>query len=156
MNSRRRRVRNIAWRICAAAFLCAAASGVPAQTVYKQVDAAGRITFADQPDMTPSPRTATISASDVENALASNSAISSRRAAIIDANEASRRLGQAQLEREQGAGPLPGEQAQGSDASVMNHRYWRRQEKLRQAVEQAKRRWSETRGSNRAPPKNPG
>lgn len=143
MNSRRRRVRNIAWRICAAAFLCAAA-GVSAQTVYKQIDAAGRITFTDRPDTIPSPTTATVPALDVANALASNSAISSPRAATIDANEAARRLGQAQLERKQGAQRLPGEQAHGSDASVVNDRYWRRQEQLQRAVEQAQRRSSET------------
>ena len=83
---------------------------------------------------------------DVANALASNSAISSRRVAIIDTNEAARRLGQAQLQREQGAESLPGEQVQGIDVSVVNHRYWRRQEKLRRVIEQAQRRSSETRG----------
>ncbi len=143
MNSRRH-VRNIAWRICAAAFLCAAA-GVSAQTVYRQADAAGHISFTDRPDTTPSPQTATAPASDVANALARKSSISSRRAVTIDANEAARRLRQAQLKRKQGMEPLPGEQAQGTHAGVVNHRYWQRQEKLRLLVEQAQRRSSETR-----------
>jgi len=143
MNSRRR-VWKAAWRICAAVFLCAAA-GVPAQTVYKQVDDAGRVTYTDRPDMTltPSPPTATVSALDVASALATNTPISSRGAALIDANEAARRLGQAELERKQGAERLPGEQAQGADANAANHRYSQRQEDLRRVVEQAQRRSSE-------------
>jgi len=84
---------------------------------------------------------------DVANAPARNSAISSRRAAIVEANEAARRLGQARLARERGAKPLSGEQARGTDASAVNHRYWRRQEKLRHEVEQALRRSNETRQS---------
>jgi len=142
MNSRRR-VRHSVWRICAAALLCAAA-GVPAQTIYKQVDSAGRITYTDRPDTTPSPRAATVPALDVANALASNTAMSSRHAATIDANEAARRLRQAQLEREQGAERLPGEQAHGTGASEANRRYWQRQADLRRVVEQAQRRLDET------------
>jgi hypothetical protein len=99
----------------------------------------------------------TVSALDVASALASYSAISSQRAAVIDTNEAARRLGQAQLKRKQGAQPLPGEQAQGTGASVVNHRYWRRQETLRHVVEQAQRRSNETRPvAPRAPLRNPG
>ena len=40
--------------------------------------------------------------------------------------------------------PLPGEHAQGTGAGAVNHRYWRRQEKLRIVVEQAQRRSNET------------
>jgi len=87
---------------------------------------------------------------DVANALASNSAISSRQAAVTDANEAARRLRQAQLEREQGAERLPGEQAHATDASGVNPPYWRRQEELRRGVELAQRRSSETGRSLRA------
>jgi hypothetical protein len=120
MNTRRH-VRNTAQGICAAAFVCAAA-GASAQTV---------------------------SALDVASALASSSAISSRSAAMVDASEAARRLGQARLEREQGAQALPGEQAQGTNAGAVNHRYWQRQEKLRRMVEQALRRSNETHPSKR-------
>jgi ribosomal protein L19E len=81
-----------------------------------------------------------VSALDVANALARNTAISSRPAAIIDSKEAARRLGKAQLARSQGAQPLPGERAGSAGASVVNHRYWQRQEKLRRAVEQAQHR----------------
>ena len=120
-------------------------AGASAQTLYKQVDGAGHLTFADQAATTPSPRTATVPALDVASALASNSAVSSRRAVMIDAKEAARRLRQAQLQREQGAAPLPGELTQSTGAGVANHRYWRRQEKLRYVVEQALRRSNETR-----------
>lgn len=86
-----------------------------------------------------------VSASDVTNVLASNSIIASRRATSIDANEAARRLRQAQLKRKHGTEPLPGEQDRGSGAGVVNHRYWLRQDKLRNVVEQAQRRSNETR-----------
>lgn len=146
INARHHRVRNFAGRVCAAAFLYVAAGVVPAQTIHKQVDAAGRITYTDRPDTTPLPQTEAIPAPalDVTNALASNVAISSRQSALTDANEAARRLRQAQLEREQGAERLPSEQAHGTDASVVNPPYWRRQEELRRVVEQAQRRSSET------------
>ena len=147
----RRRIWNAAWRICTAVCLCAAA-GVPAQTVYKQVDDAGNVTYTDRPDTTstPSRPMATVSALDVARALATNTPISSRGAALIDANEAARRLEQAELERKQGAERLPGEQAQGADANAANHRYSQRQEDLRRMVEQAQRRSNETDRSFRA------
>lgn len=153
MNSHSRQVRNIVWKICAAAFLCAAA-GVSAQTVYKQVDAAGHITYTDRPDTAPSPPTVEVPALEVANALASNSAMSSRSAAIINANEAARRLRQAEREREQGAERLPGEQAHGADVNEMNRRYWQRQDELRRAVEQAQRRSGETGRVLRVAPQN--
>jgi hypothetical protein len=137
MSSCRCRRRDIAWRIGAAA-------GVSAQTIYKQVDAAGRITFTDRPDTTPTPGAATVPVSDVADALARNAAISSRRGAMIDANEATRRLEQAQAERKHGADRQPGGQPHGIDASMADDRYWRRQEQLQRAVEQAERRSSET------------
>jgi hypothetical protein len=127
------------WKICAALFLFAAAD-VSAQAVYKHVDAAGRTIYADQPDAVPPHRTTSISALDVSNALASNTAISSRTAATIDGNEAARRLDKAQLERMQGAEPLPGEQDRTAGTNVVKHRYWQRQEKLRRMVEEAQRR----------------
>jgi hypothetical protein len=148
MNARRR-VRSAAWTLCAAALLCAAASA-PAQTIYKQVDAAGRITYTDRPDAAPSPQTATDPAFDVASALAGSTAMSSRHAAIIDANEAARRLRQARLERAQGANRLPGEEARGADAGAANDRYRRRQDALWRAVELAQHRSSETSRALRA------
>jgi hypothetical protein len=144
MNSRRH-VRNTVWRICAAAFLCAAA-GVSAQTVYKQVDAAGRSTFTDRPDMTPSPspRTASVSALDVANALASNSAMTSLYAATIDFNEATLRLRRARQTRQEGMEPRPGEWTDSAGTTAMNKRYQRRQQKLEREVVAAELRSHET------------
>ena len=102
--------------------------------------------------MTPSPPTATVPALDVVNALASNAAMSSRGAAIINSNEAVRRLRQAEREREQGAERLPGEQAHGADVNEMNRRYWQRQDELRRAVEQAQRRSDKAHRALRALP----
>jgi hypothetical protein len=127
------------WKICLAVFLCAATE-VFAQPVYKHVDTAGRTIYADQPDAVPPHRTTSISALDVSNALASNTAISSRTSATIDGNEAARRLEKALLERTQGAEPLPGEQDRSAGTGVVKHRYWQRQEKLRRMVEEAQRR----------------
>jgi len=162
MNPRRHRVPIVVLRICAAALLCVAA-GVPAQTIYRQVDAAGHITYSDRPGdaagavtphertgRTPSPRTETASALDVASALATNTAISSRHAAVVDASEAARRLRQAQLERRQGAERLSGEQGHSTGAVVVNHRFQRRQEELRRVVEQAQRRSIETSRALRA------
>ncbi|MGA7986695.1 MAG: hypothetical protein WCA01_16065 [Burkholderiales bacterium] len=124
MNIRRRRALYVARRsLCAAALACAAA-GASAQTV---------------------------SALDVSRALASNSVISSPHAFAVDANEAARRLEQAQRRREQGASPRPGEQALSTEPGQVNHRYWRRQEKLRHLVEQALHRSNETHRSSAAP-----
>jgi hypothetical protein len=123
MTSSRPPARIIAGTICAAAFLCGA-RGASAQPSYKQAPT-------------------TVSALDVRHALARNAPISSRNASMVDVNEAARRLGQAQLEREQGAEPLSGEHAEGMEGSAVNLRYWQRQEKLRLAVEQAQRRSNE-------------
>jgi hypothetical protein len=133
------------------ALLCAAA-GASAQAIYKEIDAAGRVTYTDQPDTTPSWHLATVPAQDVANALAARTAISSRLAAMIDANEAARRLGQALAERRLGAERLPGEQIHGADADAANQRYRLRQEDLRREVAHALHRASETSRSLRASP----
>lgn len=105
--------------------LCIAAHA-SAQTIYKQVDDAGRITFSDQPP--------------------ARAAAIPRRDTKVDANEAARRLKQARLERRLGAQPGPGELIKRSGTSTVNHQYWRNQEKLRLVVEQALRRSQETLG----------
>ena len=133
------------------ALLCIAA-GVSAQAIHKEIDAAGRVTYTDQPDTTPTWHLATVPAVDVANALAGNSAISSRFVAIIDADEAARRLGQALLDRKLGAERLPGEQAHGADASAANQRYGLRQEGLRLEVERAMQRATLTARSLRTSP----
>jgi hypothetical protein len=129
-------------KICAVAMLCVPA-GAGAQLVYKQFDAAGRITYSDRSDPALSSPPVMVAALDVVSALAGSTAMTSRAAAVIDANEAARRLTQAEREREQGAERLPDEQVRGADVIVMSQRYWRRQDELRRAVEQAWRRWAE-------------
>lgn len=81
---------------------------------------------------------------DATQAWAGSTAVSSRDNAMVNASEAARRLAQAQLERTQGAKPLPGEMAQGSGASAGDHHYRQRQEKLLHVVEQAQRRFDKT------------
>ena len=138
-----RGVLNAVWTISTAALLCSAA-GVSAQTVYQQVDAAGQVTFTDRVDTTRAPPEEPIAEPEVKKAPVRNSNISARRAAVIEANEAARRLREARLARARGAEPLPGERARGADAKAVNHRYWQRQEKLRQLTETALRRSNET------------
>jgi len=153
MDSRHCRIRNIARKICATALLCAAA-GVPAQTVRQPVDAAGRFTDTERPVTTPSPLPGTAKgpASDVVTTLAGSSAISPRRAAIVDSNEAARRPGQAKRERQQGAERLPVPQARSADISAVNPRALRRQAKLRRFHEQAQRWASDVGGLLRSNP----
>ncbi len=57
---------------------------------------------------------------------------------------APRRGGKVDMKDRLGAQPRPGELNQGPGEPTANHRYWRRQEKLRLAVEQALRRSQET------------
>ena len=106
-----------------ATLLCVAA-GVQAQAIYKGIDEEGRVTFSDRPP----PKTTPVP----------------RRNAGVEASEAARRLKQARLDRARGVEPGPGELTQGDGVRTVNYRYWRRQEKLRQVVEQAQRRSSET------------
>ena len=130
--------------IFAAALACAAA-GVSAQAVFKVVDAGGKIMFTDRPETTPAPQAEAAPELDQARSPARIAGTSSRRAAaIVDANEAARRLRQAQLKRKQGMEPMAGERAQGAQGGAVNVRYWRRQENLRLLVEQAQRRQRET------------
>lgn len=142
MNTRRRS-RKIASSL-ALALLCAALSA-PAQTIYKQVDAAGRVTFTDRPDWNLPAQAMTGPALEAPRPPAGIVLMTSRRSAFIDANEAARRLAQAELMRSEGAAPLPGELTQSSGAAVPNQRYWQRQERLRVLVERARQRAGETR-----------
>ena len=107
-----------------ATLLACSAADASAQSVYKEVDDEGRSTFTDRPPARP--------------------ATAPRRGGKVDMKEAARRLEQTRLERRLGAQPRPGELNQGPGEPTANHRYWRRQEKLRLAVEQALRRSQET------------
>lgn len=142
MKNTRRRIRNIVSTILAAGFFCVA-TGVPAQTVHWNVDPEGRITVSDLPDATPAPPPEAVPAEEPPRVR--RSTISPRRAAVVEANEAERRLRQARLARERGAEPHASERVRG--AGTVSHRYWQRQEKLRLEAEQALRRSNETRRS---------
>jgi hypothetical protein len=132
------------------ALLCAA-MGASAQTIYKQVDSAGRTTFTDRPDPSlpaqsmAGPGSIASAAPEAPKLAAPGTLLTSRRSAFIDANEAARRLAQAELMRSEGANPLPGEQSHGAAGLVPNQRYVQRQEKLRLMVERARQRVNETR-----------
>ena len=129
--------------ICVMVLLLASA-GSSAQMVHKEIDATGRVTYTDQPATTPSWHFATVPALDVADALAGNFAIASRLAALVDADEAARRLRQTLLERKLGVDRLPGELARGAGASAANQRYRLRQQGLQLQVEQALQRARQT------------
>ena len=110
--------------ILSVAALACISPGISAQSVYKQVDDTGHVMFSDQPPARP--------------------AVTLRRGGRVEVNEATRRLEQAQLARKLGAQPAPGELSNTPGLRTANYRYWRRQEKLRLAVELAQRRSRET------------
>ncbi len=151
--------RHMLARICAAAIVCSGGE-VLAQTIYKQIDAAGRTTFSDRPaagSVSPyetsrnqegspvsPPRIANGNRSDVASALASNSAMSSIYAATIDFNEATRRLRQARDTRQEVMEPRGREWSDSLGTSAMTKRYQRRQRRLEREVVAAERRAHET------------
>lgn len=112
--------------------LCAA-SGLCAQGLYKQVDAAGQVTFSDTPGGSSAPAPA------AAPRRVRYGSMSVQDARAVDASEAARRLSKAQRERRQGAVASRAEQ-RGPDATTVGYAYWQRQEKLRQNVEHAQRR----------------
>jgi len=130
--------------LCACTLFCAA-TGAPAQTIYKQVDSAGRVTFTDRPDIDLPAQAMTNPALKAPKPPVGAGLVTSRRSASIDANEAGRRLARAQLSRNNGTDLLPGDLTHGSGEGVPNQRYWQRQDKLRVQVEKAQQRSNETR-----------
>lgn len=143
MKSCHNRSLNVVWRICAAAILCVAA-GASAQSIHKQVDSDGRITYTDRPETTPLPRAATVSDSDVVSALARHAAMTSMSAAIVDFNEATRRLVRARQSRQEGLEPRFGENTDAAGVRMMNERYQRDRQRLEREVVAAQRRSNET------------
>lgn len=143
MKSCHNRALNVVWRICATAIFCVAA-GASAQSVHKEIDIDGRITFTDRPEATPLPRTATGSDSGVAVALGRNAPMTSMSAATVDFDEATRRLVRARQHRQEGLDPRPGENADAVDIRMMNERYLRDQRRLDREVAAAQRRSNET------------
>jgi len=146
-------------KMCAAAIaiVCCGAS-VSAQTIYRQIDAAGRTTYTDRPAadsvVTTSPyqergpllrpRIANGTRSDVAKALLSRSAMTSMYAATVDFNEATRRSRQARQSRQEGIDSFLGERTDSAGASAMSARYQKRQRRLEREVVAAELRLHET------------
>jgi hypothetical protein len=127
-------------RCAIAAALLLAASGASAQlAVYKAADPAGQTTHTDGSGASVQPLEAT---ADPENPApqVKRRALPSRNSAMVNANEAKRRLAQAELKRRLGKAPLPGETTRGPGGVAVNDRYWQRQVKLRIEADEAQRR----------------
>jgi hypothetical protein len=127
-----------------AAVLALCAASASAQMVFTSVSLDGQKTFSDRLDTSPEPVPEALPVFAGRRTPAGTMAKGSRSSALVNSSEAGRRLARAQLDRKQGMQPLAGEHSTIADASVPNQRYWRRQEKLREAVEQAQRRSNET------------
>jgi hypothetical protein len=82
--------------------------------------------------------------SDVEQALFRHTPMRSMHAAIVDFNEATRRLTQARQSRRDGIEAQPGERADVGGTSAMDKRYQRRQQRLERAVVVAELRSHQT------------
>jgi hypothetical protein len=127
----------------AAAFLLAA-SGASAQlAVYKAADPLGQTSHSDTSDASTKPLEASAD-SESPAPQVKRRALPSRNSAMVNANEARRRLAQAELKRSRGKSPLPGETTRGPDGVAVNDRYWQRQVKLRIEADEAQRRVNAT------------
>jgi hypothetical protein len=122
----------------AAALLCAAPAASAQLAVYKSIDPEGRITYTDRHE--PAFKLADSTEPEAPAAEPKRRALPSRGSAVVNANEAKRRLAQAERKRKLGKEPLAGESIQGPDGTLVSYRYWQRQEKLRIEVELAQRR----------------
>ncbi len=115
---------------------------------YKQTDAGRRFSYGDGTDgatTAPPPQAVERASSDVVSALARNTAMSSRRVAIIDASEAMRRLVQAREERARGVALLPGEdRSVAASPGAVIGRYQMRQNLLEGRVQSAQLRVNST------------
>lgn len=81
-----------------------------------------------------------IEASEAPAAEPRRRALPSRGSALVNTNEAKRRLAQTERKRRLGKEPLGGEITQGPGGTMVSYRYWQRQEKLRIEVERAQHR----------------
>jgi hypothetical protein len=136
-------VQSLARCAIATAFFWATSGAWAQLAVYKTVEPAAQTNNTDSPDASSGPQEATV---DPEGAApqAKRRALPSRNSAMVNANEAKRRLAQAELKRSLGLEPMPGETTRGPDGITVNGRYWQRQVKLRVEVESALRRVNAT------------
>lgn len=137
------RIDQLARKICTAAMLCAAA-GASAQTIYRQVDGGGHVTFTDRTETTPLSQAAPAQGSDVATALARRGPMNSKDAATVDNDEAARRLARAQKNRGEGNGPRPGETADGAMVRKLNEYYLQDKKKQDREVAAAQKRSNQT------------
>ena len=124
----------------ALALCCASAS---AQTIFTTVSLDGHKTFSDRAEAQPDPAAEETPRTAARRTPAGTMAKGSRSAALVNSNEAGRRLAQSQQKRSLGRAPLPGESVKVPGGILVNARYWNRQEKQRIEVEQAQRRLNE-------------
>jgi hypothetical protein len=146
--------------MCVAAILCSG-QGVLAQTIFKQINAAGHTVAGDRPavgapvgsyptnpnqnrDSSLRSPIAHGTAPDMAKPFSSSSAKILIDAATIDFNEATRRLKLARRNRQAGMELWPGERAESARVSALAKRYQRRQRKLEQEVVAAELRANET------------
>jgi hypothetical protein len=122
-----------------AAVLALCAGSASAQSVLTKVSLDGHTTFSDRAEATSEGASEATPEADAPKPR-KRTYVPAALAASVNAHEAERRLGQAQQKRSRGMTPLPGESAKVPGGIVVNARYWNRQEKLRQEVEQAQRR----------------
>jgi hypothetical protein len=137
------RSQDAAWKICAAAMLCVAA-GASAQSVHREVDIDGRITFTDRTETMALPQATMAQGADVASVLAGRSPMTSMEAANVDFKEATRRLVRARQSREEGMGPRPGESADSAAIRKMNENYLQDRQRLDREVAAAQRRSNKT------------
>jgi hypothetical protein len=138
------------WFCLAAILGCGA--GASAQTIYTVVDAAGHKVFTDHPepalradtqslppfdrpiDVTPDGR------SDVDYALSTGLAISSRRSMDVNIKEAARRSQQSKAKRNQSAQLILGGTVPGTSPGALNEHYWLRPDMLQRQIDEGGRR----------------
>ena len=119
--------------------LCAVSAS--AQMIHTSVSLDGHKTFSDRAATTPEPVPEAVAA---PRTPAGTMARGSRGALLVNANEAGRRLAQAQRKRSNGMALEPGESDRIAGGILVNARYWIRQQGLDLEVEQAQRRSNET------------
>ena len=132
-------VRSLVRAATAAAFLWIATGASAQLAVYRSVDPAGHVPYTDRTETAPLP-TESSSESDAPAPAPKRQYVPTKRAIQVNANEAKRRLAQAELKRKLGEAPRAGEFTQVAGGIAVNHRYWQRQEKLRIEVDKAQRR----------------
>jgi hypothetical protein len=120
--------------------LCAASAS--AQMIHTSVSLDGHKSFSDRAETIAEPVAEAVAA---RRTPAGTMARGSRGAVLVNANEAERRLAQAQRKRSKGMALQSGESDRIHGGVVVNTRYWIRQQGLDLEVDRAQRRANEVR-----------